>query len=262
MKCKLCHNRIEGNWIVCPYCETLIEKNFFCPECKREINFDWKVCPFCTTDLLSLKINEYDEEETDDETVTDIDDNVYNTVTIGSQVWMVENLKTTHYRNGDDIPNITDDAEWKNLTTGAYCNYHNLPGNADIYGRLYNWYAVNDPRGLAPEGWHIPSDEEWKFLIDWIDHRGGKLKEAGLAHWYAPNRYATNETGFNAIPGGLRGREGTFKLIGGDSYWWSSSEDGTDKAINRSIITELGNIFDESLQKILGHSVRCIRNDD
>jgi uncharacterized protein (TIGR02145 family) len=96
--------------------------------------------------------------------VTDIDGNVYQTVTIGAQVWMAENLKVTHYRNGDPIPNVTDTAAWEGLSTGAYCEYDNDINNVATYGRLYNWYAVDDSRGLAPEGWHVPSDDEWKQL--------------------------------------------------------------------------------------------------
>ena len=101
-------------------------------------------------------------------TVTDIDGNLYYTVKIGEQWWMLENLRVTHYRNGDAIPNVTDDAEWEGLSTGAYCDYDNDPANVATYGRLYNWYAVGDSRNIAPAGWHVPSDDEWQTLVDYL----------------------------------------------------------------------------------------------
>ena len=162
----------------------------------------------------------------------DIDD-VDNYVTIGTQVWMVDNLKTTKFRNGDIIPNVTDKTAWKELKTGAWCYYDNNPANGAIYGKLYNWYAVNDPRGLAPKGWHIATDAEWTTLINYLGGEsvaGGKLKEIGLAHWASTNTGATNETGFSAVPGGCRDYHGTFYDIGGYGYWWSSTEYGTHNA--------------------------------
>lgn len=157
--------------------------------------------------------------------VEDIDGNVYKTVTIGTQCWMIENLKVTHYRNGDAIPNITDDLAWNNLTTGAYCYYKNKANYSSTYGRLYNWYAVKDSRNIAPEGWHIPSAAEWTTLINFLggDHfAGGKLKENGTMHWRKPNTGATNESGFTALPGGLRAPNVKFYGLGYLGYWWSS----------------------------------------
>ena len=137
-------------------------------------------------------------------TVTDQDGNVYHTVTIGTQVWMVENLKTTKYRNGDGIQNVTDSIAWWNLTSGAYCIYRNDVNNLATYGRLYNWYAVIDSRKLTPAGWHIPTDAEWTTLTDYLGSTcGDKLKEKGPNHWGGDNT-ATNETGFTALPGGNR----------------------------------------------------------
>lgn len=138
-------------------------------------------------------------------TVTDYDGNVYQTVLIGDQCWMMENLKVTHYRNGDPIPHVTDGVTWGNLTSGAYCNYNNDEGNVATYGRLYNWYAVDDSRNIAPAGWHVPSDAEWQTLVDYLGGdavAGGKMKEAGTTHWASPNTGATNESGFTALPGG------------------------------------------------------------
>ena len=155
------------------------------------------------------------------ETVTDIDGNTYKTVKIGNQIWMAENLKVTHYRNGDIIPNVTNNFEWAYLSTGAWCVHDNDGSYANTYGYLYNWYAVNDIRNIAPEGWHVPTDEEWKELEMYLGmsqteaddtgyrgtNEGGKLKEAGTTHWETPNTGATNETGFSALPGGCRSNQ-------------------------------------------------------
>jgi uncharacterized protein (TIGR02145 family) len=115
-------------------------------------------------------------------TVTDIDGNVYQTVTLGGQVWMAENLKVTRYRNGDPIPCVNDASAWSGLSTGAYCHYNNDFNNAAIYGRLYNWYAVSDSRNIAPGGWHVPTDTEWQTLVDLLGGSsvaGGKMKTTG-----------------------------------------------------------------------------------
>jgi uncharacterized protein (TIGR02145 family) len=155
-------------------------------------------------------------------TVTDIDGNVYKTVKIGNQLWMAENLKTTRYRNGDPIPNVADNTEWENLTTGAYSTY-NLS-----YGRLYNWYAVSDGRNVCPAGWHIPSKTEWEQLSSFLGGTavaGGKMKEAGYSHWNSPNTGATNESGFTALGGGARSSNGLFNNFGYTALWWCSTPD-------------------------------------
>jgi len=140
-------------------------------------------------------------------TVTDIDGNCYRTVTIGTQVWMAENLKVTHDCNGEAIPNVTDGATWAGLTAGAYCEYNNDVNNVATYGRLNNWYAVADSRNISPAGWHVASDAEWQTLSIFLGGdaiAGGKMKETGTTHWYSPNTGATNESGFSALPGGYR----------------------------------------------------------
>jgi uncharacterized protein (TIGR02145 family) len=154
------------------------------------------------------------------------------TVTICDQTWMLKNLDIDHYRNGDPIPEVTDPAEWASLTTGAWCYWFNDPGNGPVYGKLYNWYAVNDPRGLAPAGWHVPSKDEWDAIINCLggdDVAGGKLKETGTAHWLEPNFGATNESGFTALGGNLRQNTGAFwphstTLQGWGGSWWTSTE--------------------------------------
>jgi len=140
--------------------------------------------------------------------VTDYDGNVYKTVKIGDQWWMAENLKATHFSNGDAISNVTDAIEWGNLTTSAYCIYDNEPMYAESYGHLYNGFTVTDSRKIAPTGWHIPSDAEWHTLLDFLGGEavaGGKMKATGGA-WSSPNTGATNESGFSALPGGYRDR--------------------------------------------------------
>lgn len=197
-------------------------------------------------------------------TVTDIDGNVYNTVTIGTQVWMVENLKTTKYRDGTSIPNVTDNTDWSNLTTGANCDYNNTPSNADTYGKLYNWYAATDARNIAPTGWHVPSDEEWSTLTTFLGGEivaGGKLKESGTTHWNSPNTDATNSSGFTALPGGARfGGSGAFNKIGGDGYWWTSSELSATNAVYRFMYYEYGSVTSIFTIKEQGFSVRCVKD--
>jgi len=194
--------------------------------------------------------------------VIDIDGNVYNVVTIGTQDWLVENLKVTHYRNGDPIPNVTNAAEWELLSTGAYCNYENLLSNGTTYGRLYNWYAVNDNRQIAPEGWHVPSDPEWNVLIDFlgdVSNAGGKLKEAGLTHWKDPNHGATNSSGFTALPAGLRNFAGGFEYIIWGCGFWSTTFENDDATV-QMLDYNTEDIFAGQNGFRFGRSVRCIRD--
>jgi len=195
-------------------------------------------------------------------TVKDADGNKYNTVKIGTQVWMVENLKTTKYNDGTPIPNVTDSAEWINLTTGAYCNYDNIESNDEIYGRLYNWYAVNTGK-LAPKGWHVPSDYEWSILINYLggyESSGGKLKETGFTHWKSPNYGATNETGFTALPGGSRYRYGTFGKVGDIGYWWSATESDDSLACCRILLYYTNAEISGFGTKDNGCSVRLVKD--
>jgi uncharacterized protein (TIGR02145 family) len=196
-------------------------------------------------------------------TVTDIDGNVYNIVTIGTQVWIVENLKTTRYNDGSPIPLVTDSATWSNLTTPGYCWYNNDAANKSTYGALYNWFTINTGK-LAPIGWHVPTDTEWKTLTTFLGNEniaGGKLKETGLIHWRSPNLGATNESGFTALPGGHRDINGTFSSIGDDGYWWSSTEYGTTgKVWYRNMNYNYAGVVSVINNKINGHSVRCLKD--
>ncbi|MCK9484292.1 MAG: fibrobacter succinogenes major paralogous domain-containing protein [Candidatus Marinimicrobia bacterium] len=197
--------------------------------------------------------------------VVDIDSNVYKIIQIGDQCWLAENLKVTHYRNGDPIPNVTDATEWNALTTGAYCNYDNNSSNAEIYGRLYNWFAVTDSRNIAPEGWHVPSDAEWDTLVNYLggfDVAGGKLKATGTTYWASPNEGATNESGFTALPAGLRGYNGTFGSLveGYSALFWSSTECDGGSAWRRALYYGHDDINRYNDNKPWGFSVRLVRD--
>ena len=206
-------------------------------------------------------------------TVTDIEGNTYKTIKIGNQWWMAENLNVTHYRNGDTIPNVTNSSDWQNLTTGTYCNYNNDASNADTYGRLYNWYAVNDSRKIAPIGWHVPTDEDWKTLEKYLGmsqseangtsfrgtNEGGKLKETGTIHWQSPNKGATNESGFSALPGGYRDHDGIYYTIGRIADFWSSTVTGS-YAWNRYVTYNNSGVSRNNAHKRGGFSVRCVKD--
>jgi uncharacterized protein (TIGR02145 family) len=151
-----------------------------------------------------------------------------NYVIIGTQVWTNKNLDVTTYSDGTIIPQVADPTAWAGLTTGAWCYYDNDPANGAIYGKLYNWYAVNDPRGLAPAGWHIPTDAEWTTLGTFLGGdpvAGGKMKSIGTDIWISPNTDATNSSGFNGFPGGFRKVNGTFDNLRNFGSWWSATQD-------------------------------------
>ena len=202
-------------------------------------------------------------------TVTDIDGNVYHTVTIGTQVWMVENLKVTRFRNGDPIPKVTENAEWDRLLSAAYCDYDDTISNVATYGRLYNWYAVDDSRDSAPIGWHVPTNEEWETLGTYLGGNtvaGGKLKETGGSHWISPNLGANNSSGFFGLPGGIRASYeksiGEFKYIGQIGAFWSSTELSESEAWMRFLTNYDGVLTRAELPtyKSFGYSVRCIKD--
>ncbi len=194
---------------------------------------------------------------------TDTISNHYSVVQIGTQMWMAENLKTTKYRNGDSIPNVTDNTQWGNLTTGAYCDYDNTQGNSIIYGKLYNWYAVADSLNLCPTGWHVPTDAEWTILTTYLggeSFAGGKLKDICKALWDSPNIDATNETGFTGLPGGYRIGNGIFDDISHSGSWWSSTESSANYAWFRYMKDYDGYVMRYGYDKDFGFSVRCVKN--
>jgi len=186
----------------------------------------------------------------------------YDNITIGSQVWTSKNLDVTTYRNGDPIPQVTDPTEWAGLTTGAWCYYNNDPANGAIYGKLYNWYAVNDSRGLAPAGWHIPTDAEWTTLATSLGGDnvvGGKMKMTGTTYWSSPNTGATNSSGFSGLPGGYGGESfGSFRNYGS---FWTATESGVSTAWTRDLGYNYDYLYRFSLHnKRAGFSVRCIKD--
>ncbi|WP_293896008.1 FISUMP domain-containing protein [Flavobacterium sp.] len=197
-------------------------------------------------------------------TTTDIDGNIYQLVTICDQTWTKTNLNVSKYRNGDVIPQVTNPTEWTNLTTGAWCYHLNNTANGAIYGKLYNWYAVNDPRGLAPVGYHIPSDAEWTTLTTCLGGEtvaGGKMKETSTTHWTSPNTGATNSSGFTGLPGGYRGYGGgAFYTTGDQGFWWSSLQVSAPAAWARNLRYDSGTAGRDYSNKSFGFSVRCVRD--
>jgi len=188
----------------------------------------------------------------------------YSSIVLGNgQEWMSENLRTTTYANGDPIPNVTDSTQWLNLTTGAWSHYNNDSQYENPYGKLYNWYTVNDSRNVCPTGWHVPSDAEWTVLSDYLGGgavAGGKMKSTGTAYWLTPNFGATNESGFSGLPGGYRKHDGTFNYIGGYGDWWSSTGSAVGNAWHRNLNYTNGDVGSGYSNKTNGFSVRCLRD--
>ena len=183
-----------------------------------------------------------------------------------SQVWTTKNLDVDHYRNGDKIPQVTDPTEWENLTTGAWCYFNNDPLMGQIYGKLYNGYAVKDSRGLAPKGWHVPNVDEWNTFIAYaggMEYAGGKLKEKGSLHWQYPNVEATDKYSFAALPGGVRRYDGTFANVNKCCCMWTSTEQevyGTLRLMCTLMYSDSSKIFIDIPNLGYGMSVRCVKD--
>ena len=221
-----------------------------------------------------------------DSQVVDIDGNVYGTVTIGNQEWLAVNLRVTRYNNGDAIPTGLSDTEWSNTTSGAYAIYNNDNDMLEAYGKLYNWFAVDDARGLCPEGWSVPSDDDWTQLVDYVASQGfpndnetngsaNALKSCRQAdsplggdcdtsehpRWNSHNtHYGFDEFGFSALPGGARLTSGYYFNFGYDGFWWSSSEYSSLHAWRWYIGSHFGNVSRGYTNKKNGFSVRCFRD--
>jgi uncharacterized protein (TIGR02145 family) len=204
--------------------------------------------------------------------VQDIDGNTYNTVQIGTQCWTKENLRVTKYRDGTVIPldesggttgNGTGQT-WGNRNTGARTVYGHSAANLATYGYLYNWYTVNDIKGLCPSGWHVPSDSDWTTLTTYLGGEsvaGGKMKVTGTTYWNNPNTGATNESGFSALPGGYRFIDGSFNYFRNNAFFWSATEYGNNNAWIRSLNNEYGNVDRYNyFSKHIGFAVRCLRD--
>lgn len=205
-------------------------------------------------------------------TLTDIDGNVYLTVTIGTQEWMAENLRVTKYRDGSAIPTGLTNSAWHSLSSGAYAAYDNNERNASTYGYLYNWFAVDDNRSLAPAGWHVPSDDDWKELEMYLGmslneanstgwrgtDEGGKLKETG--RWNSPNIGATNTSGFTALPGGYRIDDGRYLEVGEFAHFWSSTEFYSSVGTDRYLGYDDSAVYRGGSHMERGFSVRLVRD--
>lgn len=201
-------------------------------------------------------------------TVTDIEGNVYNITTIGTQTWMKENLRTTQFSDGTSIPLVTSRLEWYYLSGPGYCWYDNDINNIKTYGALYNWYTVdsksNSNRNLCPAGWHVPDEKDWSDLINYLGGDTiavGKLKEIGLDHWQSPNTGATDETGFTALPGGGRDYNGAFYDMGRFGHWWSSTEFVSGGAWSWNLGFDGSGGYRYGRFEQDGFSVRCIKNE-
>lgn len=199
--------------------------------------------------------------------VTDVDGNLYTSVKIGSQTWTVENLKATRYRNGSSIAHVTDGNTWKNLTTGAYCDFLNNPVNGTTYGHLYNFYSVTDERQLCPTGWHVPSHAEWTTLINFLggeDVAGGKLKETGYQRWNIPNAGASNASGFTAVGGSWRGDDALFYYgVGYCGFYWSSSQFDNNNGWYLGLVENSKAAilrYGAYIRRAGGLSVRCVKD--
>lgn len=195
----------------------------------------------------------------------DISGNKYKTVFIGGRQWMAQNLNVDKYRNGDPIPHVQNASQWIKLTTGAYCYYENKTANGIVYGKLYNFYAVQDPRGLAPIGWHVPTELERNSLINSLGGQliaGGSLKGIGTTYWNSPNVGATNESGFNALPGGTRtSYNGNFQELKRTAYFWTSTSKYTTAASTIALgASNTSMLFGNLGNNLSGMSIRCIKD--
>lgn len=194
---------------------------------------------------------------------TDIDGNVYKTVQIGDQIWMAENLRVSHYRNGEPVKYFSGNDTWTNWKTGACCNYNNHPGNDITFGKLYNGAAITDSRNIAPEGWHIPVKEEWEKLIAYLGGSsvaGGKLKAVDNISWIKPNVGASDEFGFNALPGGCCTFFSSFDQEYYAGFWWTSTYSKEEFLTGFAIFSDSERISSGNWYYRYGLSVRCVKN--
>lgn len=205
--------------------------------------------------------------------VADVDGNIYPTTLIGTQRWMAENLRTSHYANGDPIPYVPT-TQWSLQTNGAWTNYDTDASYDDLYGKLYNWYTVVDPLNACPEGWHVPSDLDWMELEESLGvpvadldntgprgaaaNAGGRLKAQSL--WESPNTGANDSSAFSAFPGGDRSSNGSFVNVGVKGYWWSTSEFNTVQGWQRSLTYDNAGVYRQSSLKVVGASIRCVQD--
>lgn len=206
--------------------------------------------------------------------VVDADGNNYSTIVYGNgQEWMNSNLNVSVYRNGDNIPTTTQNPQWSNTTSGLMAEYNHDSNNSDIYGKLYNWYVVNDGRGVCPMGWKVPTENDFNILLNYLDPSangnsniaGGKMKkvgtlQAGNGFWSTPNTSATNEANFSALPGGYRITNGTFSFLNQYAYWWTSTEVSTIESIFFRVDYDNAALNNNFSQENSGFSIRCLKD--
>jgi uncharacterized protein (TIGR02145 family) len=241
---------------------------------KSSINLVGLICLILATNLHSCKKEEQ-------ATLIDADGNVYRSLTIGTQVWMVENMKTTKYNDGTPIPIVTNNGDWENLTTGAYCWYDNNAATyKDTYGALYNWYAVSTGK-LCPTDWHVPSDAEWTLVEAYLIANNYNYDGTTSGNKYAKSLCGTtlwglsiiegaagntdfpsyrNKTGYTALPSGDRYSDGTFHTIGFAGYWWTATEFSATDGWYRSIGYNNSDVARGNFSKKDGFSIRCIKD--
>lgn len=198
-------------------------------------------------------------------TILDREGNSYNTVSIGDQCWMKENLKVTTYNNGTTIPDDTNNpnAYWGGLLTGARTEAPGTPSYVSTYGYLYNWYAVTDSRKICPTEWHVPSDAEWTVLTTYLGGTsvaGDKMRLTGTTYWTSPNSGATNESGFTALPGGLRYTDGTGGVVNTYAFFWSATVNDINTAWYRDMSYSYSYVYRWYVGKSMGASVRCLKD--
>lgn len=260
--CTKCKAVLKAHWDVCRECGTPVQPDVVSSQTGYSSGSAVKAAIGIVAGGLILYAVVYFAGTGTTGRVTDIDGNKYRTVQIGDQWWMAENLKVSRYRDGSAIPDVTQNSQWTNMTTGARAFYDNNSSLGKTYGKLYNGHAVTDPRGLCPEGWQVPTENEWSKLLTYLggsSEAGGKLK--ATRRWRQPNTGATNESGFNALPGGYRASDGSFRLIGSSGTWWSITEHSTDIAVNRGLAYYTGRMYTGRGSRQSGFSVRCIKDD-
>lgn len=227
-----------------------------------------------TTLSSAVVVNAVPADDSIPSTVSDIDGNVYKTVVIGKQVWLQENLRTKTYRNGKRIAGKLSNGQWKVNKTGAYAVYNNDSIKEKAYGKLYNWYAIANPAGLCPAGWHVPKDAELNKLVMYLDQygdttelkrvqseiAGGAMKEVGISHWASPNTGATGTANYLGFSGGNKGPDGKCNDVGAYGYWWTSTSANNNEAYGRLLSYFNGNIDRFKASKNIGFSVRCMKN--
>ncbi len=184
-------------------------------------------------------------------------------VKIGGQIWMDKNLNVSQYLNGDPVSYVLEGTQWIGLSSGGRTDYENSSSNGDVYGHLYNWYAITDSRKLCPAGWHVSTESDWNKLVDFlggISVAGGKMKETGTSHWNGPNSDGTNESGFTALPGGHRYTDGGFYNLKIGAYFWTSTAVSSTSAEYRNVSTNGPGVSVNTIPKVAGLSVRCVKD--